>query len=329
MKHLKTKLMASVAMLMVATVMISSASFAWFTISTAPEVKGVTTQLATNGNLEIALAAPTVSEGVASYTIPAASTTNDTGKNITWGNSVDLSPYFTVDDTDGPDKKLRPVFFDATTAAAPALSSPVFGTDGRMSDVADLTMGEAAVSASSTDAGKLVEFKDGTGDTANVWAYRTDYFLRTNTAGGIYLAATDTETDLGNGTDGSGCFLKVDNADDTTTGSEDYLDDIRVYAVVYAVSGDAEGAATLAKTATYAGTLCYGAEFEDEKLFDAAANTIYLVQTYVLWDGAELSNEEMAATDRQDVLLNIQFEHKDADGDTDLESLLPGGNEPG
>ena len=51
----KKKLTAAIAMLLVATIMMVSSTYAWFTLSTAPEVTGITTSVGANGNLEMAL----------------------------------------------------------------------------------------------------------------------------------------------------------------------------------------------------------------------------------------------------------------------------------
>ena len=51
----KKKLTAAVAMLLVSAIMVVSSTYAWFTLSTAPEVTGITTTVGANGNLEIAL----------------------------------------------------------------------------------------------------------------------------------------------------------------------------------------------------------------------------------------------------------------------------------
>ena len=54
-RDIKSKLMAAVAMLLVSSIMMVSTTYAWFTLSTAPEVTGITTSVGANGNLEIAL----------------------------------------------------------------------------------------------------------------------------------------------------------------------------------------------------------------------------------------------------------------------------------
>lgn len=83
----KERIAAVALMLVISIVMMASASYAWVTISRAPEVKGMSTTLAGNGNLEIALVNP---EGTA----PGDATGTETGllsSNITWGNLINLS----------------------------------------------------------------------------------------------------------------------------------------------------------------------------------------------------------------------------------------------
>ncbi len=127
---IRNKLVAAVAMLLVASIMMVSSSYAWFTLSTAPEVTGITTTVGSNGSLEIALA-------------PADGTepTSDLGdavkdvflKNTTWGNLVDLS-----DARYGLDKLiLNLAKYDSTNNALNSnpLSYPEYGADGRPGDL--------------------------------------------------------------------------------------------------------------------------------------------------------------------------------------------------
>ena len=84
-KGIQKKLVAAIAMVLVASIMVVTSSYAWFTLSTAPEVTGINTSVGSNGNLEIALRTGALaqirnSEGA---TFPAA--------NNSWGNLVDLS----------------------------------------------------------------------------------------------------------------------------------------------------------------------------------------------------------------------------------------------
>lgn len=85
-RSIRKKLMAAIAMVLVASIMVVSSSYAWFTLSTAPEVKGITTSVGSNGNLEMALR--TVSDV---NTIQTSTGVTDTYEaNAYWGNLVDL-----------------------------------------------------------------------------------------------------------------------------------------------------------------------------------------------------------------------------------------------
>ena len=53
---LRERVIAVALLLAMSVAMMTSATFAWITLSRAPEVSGVSTTVAANGNLEIALA---------------------------------------------------------------------------------------------------------------------------------------------------------------------------------------------------------------------------------------------------------------------------------
>ena len=88
-RDIKAKLMAAIAMLLVSSIMMVSTTYAWFTLSTAPEVTGITTSIASNGNLEIALS-PRSGNG-AEVGDATTATTGWAAKNMTWGNLLDMS----------------------------------------------------------------------------------------------------------------------------------------------------------------------------------------------------------------------------------------------
>lgn len=91
---LKKKLMAAFSMLMIATIMMSTTTLAWFVLSTAPEVTGIETQVGANGSLEIALLntetradMSTIRAGLGGGSLQE----NKISANGVWGNLVDLS----------------------------------------------------------------------------------------------------------------------------------------------------------------------------------------------------------------------------------------------
>lgn len=131
----KKKLTAAIAMLLVATIMMVSSTYAWFTLSTAPEVTGITTSVGANGNLEMALL-PTSGKTGDINTSVGDSTKAAAERNVTWGNLVDLSD----NDTYGlNDVKLYPARLNVTgngtdgySVATSQLLTPTYGNDGRV-----------------------------------------------------------------------------------------------------------------------------------------------------------------------------------------------------
>lgn len=145
--NMKKKLMGAVCMLLVASIMMISATYAWFTLSTAPEITGITTSVGANGNLEMALLSGNVNDlttqegGVGS----SMAAVKDTVANLTWGNLVDLS-----DDSYGLQSiSLKPARFNnaGSWATGNLLSIPVYGADGRVKDLATDTQASGKYNA--------------------------------------------------------------------------------------------------------------------------------------------------------------------------------------
>lgn len=149
---LKSKLMAAVSMLLVSAIMVSVTTYAWFILSTAPEVKGMSTTVGSNGALEMALVDyAKKGEGDTLDAILGKITTNvgDSSaaankkvedSNRTWGNLVDLSgKYYGLSDgkmvlypsalnLNGSDKN-KIGSMDAM------LKYAAYGTDGRVAEL--------------------------------------------------------------------------------------------------------------------------------------------------------------------------------------------------
>lgn len=156
---LRNKLMAAVAMLLVSSIMMVSSTFAWFTLSTAPEIKGISTSVGANGNLEMALltsgdTAKNIEDtfkDLTKITSAAGDSTKDLNvRNLTWGNLVDLgySATGTTDNYYGLDKiQLMPARLNTangtTLTAGSPLKTPKYGTDGRVADVNGQTFSSA------------------------------------------------------------------------------------------------------------------------------------------------------------------------------------------
>ena len=147
-KNIKTKLMAAICMLLVSSIMMVSTTYAWFTLSTAPEVTGINTAVGANGNLEMALMPVDGIEKGAGEDFGITTGTGDSGleinkRNVTWGNLVDVSnnTYYGLDQITLFPSQLRP---DATKDAAgnptqlPSgafLETPLYGADGRIASM--------------------------------------------------------------------------------------------------------------------------------------------------------------------------------------------------
>ena len=134
MRDIKSKLMVAICMLLVSSIMMVSSTYAWFTLSTAPEVTGITTSVGANGNLEMALLPKAGFNALRTITSGTGDSTKAIeAKNITWGNLVDLSDTTVY----GMDKiKLYPsalnVGDDGRVVTAILLKTPTYGSDGRV-----------------------------------------------------------------------------------------------------------------------------------------------------------------------------------------------------
>lgn len=91
---LRKKLLSALAMLLVATILMVSSTYAWFVLSTAPEVTGIQTQVGANGSLEIALVNQESWNDLTKLDmgdIDESATENLGSANLTWGNLVNLA----------------------------------------------------------------------------------------------------------------------------------------------------------------------------------------------------------------------------------------------
>lgn len=148
---LRNKLMAAISMLLVSSIMLVSSTYAWFTLSTAPEVKGISTSVGANGNLEMALLNTDSFKDLTKITSAVGDSSQTEGKtlataNLTWGNLVNLN-YKETGKTEnyyGLDKiKLMPARLNVTDAAKlttdKLLSTPKYGNDGRVTELSSDT----------------------------------------------------------------------------------------------------------------------------------------------------------------------------------------------
>lgn len=168
----RKKLTAAIAMLLIAALMVVTATYAWFTLSTSPEVTGITTTVGANGNLEIALGStdnwgdPTlISSAVGDSNLPTVQ------KNITWGNIVDLSAA----DYHLSDIILNPARLNIAGGkiGASPLLTPTYGNDGRVAELVANTVSGIFADGSFKDGGNGVRvLGTASGMTDQQLAYR-------------------------------------------------------------------------------------------------------------------------------------------------------------
>ena len=124
--YLYTKVTSVALFLLISVIMMTSATFAWVTISKNPEIKGIETTLAANGNLEIALSKSY--GGRPNESMVGDGQLDLALRNMTWGNLTNLSdPSYGLEEI-----VLRP----ATLNTSSLLNSPLFAAkyseDGRI-----------------------------------------------------------------------------------------------------------------------------------------------------------------------------------------------------
>lgn len=194
---IRNKLMAAVAMLMISCVMLITSTYAWFTLSTAPEVSNIDTTIAGNGSLEIALM-PTTGDLTAIKSGKGTSSTvqDVTLANISWGNLVDLS-----DVSYGLNKiELMPAkITNFATGYTSILNTAVYGNDGRVKEVSGSTV---LKSYSKTDGFTTASYgvraigDDAVGVAKNqfqTYGYIIDIALRSNVTTDLHLQTEGVE----------------------------------------------------------------------------------------------------------------------------------------
>lgn len=145
---IRNKMVAAVSMLLVASIMMVSSTYAWFTLSTAPEVTGITTNVGANGNLEMMLLnkdsfnSTEENLGVESGVNDSMAAQKVTLANLKWGNLVDLA-----DQSYGLQSiVMNPARLNITeikqenaassyTLSSSLLKAPSYTSDGRVLDV--------------------------------------------------------------------------------------------------------------------------------------------------------------------------------------------------
>lgn len=215
---IRSKLMAAASMLMVGVIMMVSSTYAWFTLSTAPEVKNISTTVAGNGSLEIALM-PT--DGLLSKITADAvgSTASVVDKNTKWGNQIILSEDTAAGDYYGLNSiSLNPASLNYTTAEGAAeatfvadkpLAIATYGSDGRIAKLSGDNIGVKGKTENTNKFGAetygvraIGELTGGT-EVTSTYGYVVDLALRVNTdndgTAGKLLLQTDAKNRIYDG----------------------------------------------------------------------------------------------------------------------------------
>lgn len=127
--YMKERVMAVALLFVMSISMMASASFAWVTLSRNPEISGLATTVATNGNLEIALSDKDGLEP--DPTAPGDSNGDITETNLKWGNLINLSH----NDYGLSNLTLRPAVLNSGSLLTEPLYSVKYANDGRISSV--------------------------------------------------------------------------------------------------------------------------------------------------------------------------------------------------
>ena len=128
---LKERIVAVALLLVISLTMVTTTTFAWLVLSRSPQLSGVTTTIAANGNLEIALVNGTTNDLV--INAPGASKVGDSNlnlveRNLTWGNLINLSdPVYGLDNL-----TLRPAQLNTASLNSSPLYGATFSADGRI-----------------------------------------------------------------------------------------------------------------------------------------------------------------------------------------------------
>lgn len=332
---IRNKMMAAVSMLMVSAIMMVSSTYAWFTLSTAPEVKNISTTVAGNGSLEIALMPKTglmgdITSGFSSST--SGGTVEVPVANTTWGNLIDLSheQYGLSALTLNP-SKLNENAETGTVDKVNPLVIPIYGYDGRVDSEEATTVFKicegGAFAADGYGVRAIGEF-DGT-KLGSTYGYAVDLAFRLNatnnsgttTAAGKLLLQTEPKQRIYNGettsnnsaTAGGGSYMSF-NANNTGVDLKALMQSIRITFIQnYGLSGEAPEAIVLGTAKLDHENTTQGATETTAKLYlyDAAGtkltdNNAVLVPalekgtaaqvTALVWlDGTNITNASVSA----------------------------------
>lgn len=331
---IKRRLSAALVMLLISTVMLVTSTYAWFTLATAPEVRGIDTSVAGNGSLEVALMP---GSGLLGSITSGRAGTNGGGSvavttaNNTWGNLVTLN-----DASYGfGNLTLRPAAMTVGNNGSINFAIPDFGFDGRITELKSDNVSLNAFDTNTNNFTKTANEKgvraivisDTSGENAVVttYGYVVDLAFRINTAKAdgtpaqlrlqqegiqrVYNGSDERES-TATPTQGSGSYLRFENKPAAST----LTNGIRIAFIQnYGVADGTPTVLAYGKIADGNGTLklvdATGADIENNVLLSSMTkNTAYQISVVVWLDGANVSNADFAATANDlTATMNLQF----------------------
>ncbi len=140
--HIKRKLLSTFTMFLIAAILMASTSYAWFVLSVAPEVSGISTSIGANGSLEMALLTTETKADLNTIktSMNESLAQNKASANNTWGNLVDLSYAEYGLGTIMLMPARLTISPDGKVVQPNLLSVPTYGFDGRIIELIDDTM---------------------------------------------------------------------------------------------------------------------------------------------------------------------------------------------
>ncbi len=330
MKHLKLKLYAAAAAVLVQGVMLTGVSYAWLTLTTNPEITNIVASVGANQNLEIAL-----DDGYATaFDVDVASSVDGAqgsvaGNPYTWGNLVDLTYAFSEDVPE-----LRQVRLSLDGGVL--FEYPLYGEDGRVSGLDELQAISIPDFEGRGDGGGVKFYVPDADSKSDGYAYSVTYWMRTNVSGEITLSEAAKRANDGtdvtegvNGAMGDGSYISVPIAGNGTADVLDrFVSKLRVMfadessgspTVLFEASicaGKSDGTVRKYNLVTHAADAgddpVYVSEVAYEP-FRLDANVAKKVTMYVYLDGEDLANSDALLQDTNGVKINVQFDNSAID----------------
>lgn len=210
MKDLKKKLTAAGAMLVVSAVMLSGVSYAWYTLSTNPEVSNIKANIAANENLEIALDNGYENEAAVNDAskVTGTSAQGSTKDNpYTWGNLVDLNVAMgTLNPKTGSTATPKLILAPVKYTSADTFNYPKYGLDGRVDNLNSTLTGVVVSDNTQSANGGVKGWKQS--ETSTTYdALSVTYWLRSNETCKVSLSTAATK--------------RAKSTNDTQTGNTD------------------------------------------------------------------------------------------------------------